>query len=71
MLKEGHDFAVKTYKEKYGKFVINKDPMIAPVIIGCIANDHLFHVHKVSDEVFKSALSKYKVFESQDVAKYM
>jgi hypothetical protein len=71
LLKEGHDSAVTTYRENYGKHVVNKDPMLAPVIIGCLAHDYIQIKHAYGEETFKAALTKYRVFENPEIGTYM
>ena len=71
LLKEAHDYATKSFKDSYGKYMINKEPMLASVIIGCIAHDYLKKTKSIAETTFKAALTKYKVFENQDVALYM
>lgn len=65
-----NDFAFDLFKKQYLD-VMQKDPMIMPVLISAIAHDWVFKNHKWTEDQFKAALFEHKVYEDQAVAQHM
>lgn len=67
LVKQSNDFAFELFKKEYLE-VMQKDPMIMPVLISAIAHDWVFKNHKYSEDEFKAALFEHKVYEDPSVA---
>ena len=67
---QSNDYAFDLFKKDYLD-VMQKDPMIMPVLISAIAHDWVFHNHKWKEESFKAALFEHKIYEDRKVAEHM
>jgi len=51
--------------------VLTQDPMLVPVLVSAAAHDWVRVKHEFSEDVFKAALFKHKIYEDADVAQHM
>lgn len=63
LVKASNDFAFDEFKKEYSD-QIAQDPMMMPVLISAIAHDWVFVNHQFTEEQFKAALFKHKVYEN-------
>lgn len=70
LVMQSNDFAFDLFKKEYTE-VMQKDPMIMPVLISAIAHDWVFKNHNWSEESFKAALFEHKIYEDPNVAQHM
>ena len=70
LVKTSNDFAFDLFKREYLE-VMQKDPMIMPVLISAIAHDWVFKNHKWTEDEFKAALFEHKIYEDPNVAQHM
>jgi hypothetical protein len=70
LVKQSNDFAFELFKKQYLE-VMQKDPMIMPVLISAIAHDWVYKNHNWTEEQFKSALFEFKIYEDANVAEHM
>lgn len=59
---ESNDYAFDIFKKHYLE-VMQKDPMIMPVLISALAHDWVFKNHQWSEDDFKAALFTHKIYE--------
>ena len=59
---ESNDYAFDLFKKHYLD-VMQKDPMIMPVLISALAHDWVFKNHSWSEDDFKAALFTHKIYE--------
>ena len=67
---KSNDFAFDLFKKEYFD-VLQKDPMIMPVLISAIAHDWVFKHHNLAEDQFKAGLFEHKIYEDQKVAQHM
>ena len=67
---KSNDFAFDLFKKEYMEQVY-KDPMMMPVLISSIAHDWVLKNHKLSEEEFKAALFKFKIYEDPEISMHM
>jgi len=67
---QSNDFAFDLFKKEYLD-VMQKDPMIMPVLISAVAHDWVYKEHKWTEEQFKAALFEHKIYEDPSVAQHM
>lgn len=70
LVKQSNDFAFDLFKREYLE-VMQKDPMIMPVLISAIAHDWVYKNHKWTEDEFKAALFEHKIYEDPNVAQHM
>lgn len=70
LVMQSNDYAFNLFKEKYID-VMQKDPMIMPVLISAIAHDWVYKNHSWSEDQFKAALFEHKIYEDPNVAQHM
>ncbi len=70
LVKTSNDFAFDLFKREYLE-VMQKDPMIMPVLISAIAHDWVYKNHKWTEDEFKAALFEHKIYEDPNVAQHM
>lgn len=70
ILKESNDKSFTNYKE-YSEAVSKKDPYLTPVVISWLSHDYIQKEYGYTEETFKAAMFKHKVFEDRDLAMYM
>lgn len=63
---ESNNFAADLFKKEYIQSLAS-DPMIMPVLFSAIAHDFVFKNHGYTEEQFKAAMFKYKVYENPQV----
>ena len=61
-----NDFAADLFKKEYMSS-LKSDPMIMPVLFSAIAHDFVFKNHGFTEEQFKAAMFKFKVYENPQV----
>lgn len=62
LVTESNDFAFDLFKKEYLD-VMQKDPMIMPVLISAIAHDWVMKNHSWTEDQFKAALFEHKIYE--------
>lgn len=67
---QSNDYAFDLFKKDYLD-VMQKDPMIMPVLISAIAHDWVYKNHTWKEEQFKAALFEHKIYEDRKVAEHM
>ena len=70
LVKASNDFAFELFKKEYMS-VLTQDPMLVPVLVSAAAHDWVCVKHKYSEDIFKAALFKHKIYENADVAQHM
>lgn len=65
-----NDHAFDLFKKEYLD-VMQKDPMIMPVLISALAHDWVYKNHNWSEDQFKAALFEHKIYEDPNVAQHM
>mgnify|MGYP004533612403 CR=1 FL=1 len=70
LVKRSNDFAFDLFKREYLE-VMQKDPMIMPVLISAIAHDWVYQKEKWTEDEFKAALFEHKIYEDPNVAQHM
>lgn len=70
LVTESNDFAFDLFKKEYLD-VMQKDPMIMPVLISAIAHDWVMKNHSWTEDQFKAALFEHKIYEDSTVATHM
>jgi D-alanine-D-alanine ligase-like ATP-grasp enzyme len=70
LVTESNDYAFDLFKKQYLD-VMNKDPMIMPVLISAIAHDWVYVNHKWTEDQFKAALFEHRIYEDPVVAQHM
>lgn len=70
IVKASNDFAFDYFKKEYLN-QMSQDPLLMPVVISALGHDWVKHTHNYSEDQFKSALYKHKIFEDDEVAMHM
>ena len=70
LVTQSNDYAFDLFKKEYLE-VMQKDPMIMPVLISAIAHDWVYQNHKWTEDQFKAALFEHKIYEDPNVAQHM
>lgn len=70
LVTQSNDYAFDLFKKEYID-VMQKDPMIMPVLISAIAHDWVFKNHGWTEDQFKAALFEHKIYEDPSVAQHM
>ena len=67
---QSNDYAFDLFKKEYLD-VMQKDPMIMPVLISALAHDWVYKNHSWTEDQFKAALFEHKIYEDPNVAQHM
>lgn len=70
LVKASNDFAFDLFKREY-LTAVSGDPMMMPVLISAIAHDWVKVNHGYSEDNFKAALFKHKIYENPEVSEHM
>ena len=70
LVMQSNDHAFDLFKKEYID-VMQKDPMIMPVLISALAHDWVFKNHNWTEDQFKAALFEHKIYEDPSVAQHM
>jgi hypothetical protein len=70
LVKSSNDYAFDLFKKEYINQIAT-DPMLMPVLISAIAHDWVKVHHGYSEDEFKSALFKFKIYENPAVSEHM
>lgn len=67
LVKASNEYAFEKFKKDFIN-CMSDDPMMAPIMISCIAHDWIFKNHQFVEEDFKAALFKHKIYENPEIA---
>ena len=70
IVKASNDFAFDYFKKNYVSAMAS-DPLLMPVVISALGHDWVRKEHGFTEDQFKSALYKHKIFEDEEVAIHM
>lgn len=71
LLKEAQNNAFDILKNKLMEIISKKDPMMTPVIIGCLSHDYVTEKYGYLESEFKAAMTHFKAFEKPEVIQQM
>lgn len=70
LVKASNDYAFEFFKKEYLSH-LSSDPMLMPVLISAIAHDWVKVHNGYTEDQFKSALFKFKIYENPEVSEHM
>lgn len=70
LVKASNNYAFEKFKTDFIS-CMSEDPMMAPIMISCIAHDWIFLNHKYPEEDFKSALFAHKIYENPEISRML
>jgi hypothetical protein len=67
---ESNDFAFEKFKSAFA-YQFHHSPELIPLVISNVAYDWVYLQHGFTEDQFKAALYKYKIYENPKVSSHM